>query len=84
MRYDVLKNSFGRGLRSFWAILVNIELDLPFKIIISSKSVETFLSYLDYTQKEKQKDKQKDKQTHMSKTIPLPKHSLGRGKNLGR
>ena len=32
LRYGVLKNSFGRGLRSIWAILVNIELDLPFLI----------------------------------------------------
>ena len=32
MRYGVLKISFGRGLRSIRAILVNIELDLTFMI----------------------------------------------------
>jgi len=32
LRYGVLKLSFGRGLRSIWAILVNIELDLHFMI----------------------------------------------------
>jgi len=41
---------------------------------ISSKSVDNFLSYL----ANKQKDKQKDR-LNTSKTIPPPKHSLGRG-----
>ena len=35
------------------------------------------MSYLDH----RQKNRQKNRKTHTSKTIPLPKHSLGRGNN---
>ena len=75
LRYGVLKISFGRGLRSIWAILVNIELDLPFIITklpakFHRNRSRTFWVILIT-------DRKTDRLT--SKTIPIPKHCLGQG-----
>jgi len=71
MRSGILKNSFGRGLRSIWMILVNIELDLPFMITklpakFHRNWSRTFWVIL-FT--DKQKDKQKDRLTRVKQYL---------------
>ena len=79
LRYGVLKISFGRGLRSIWAILVNIELDLPFMITklpakFHRNRSRTFWVILIT---DRQKNRKKNRRTHTTKTIPLSQTEFG-------
>ena len=83
LRYGVLKISFGRGLRSIWAILVNIELDLPFMITklpakFHRNRSRTFWVILITHRKTSRKT---NRLTRVKQYLS-PKHSLGRGNNI--